>query len=102
MHKSFSEDFAGSLLVGHNYFTTETDVRFTQGQTFNIAGFYDMSNASSYLATETEAHKRTMAFYAEAELKYRDMYYLTLTGRQETSSTLPASNNTFFFPSLSS
>ena len=101
MHKSFSEDFGGSLLVGHNYFTTENDVRFTQGQTFNIAGFYDMSNASSYLATETEAHKRTMAFYAEAELKYKDMYYLTLTGRQETSSTLPANNNTFFFPSAS-
>jgi TonB-linked SusC/RagA family outer membrane protein len=101
MHKNFSGDFNGSLLVGHNYFTTENDVRFVQGQTFTIPGFYDLSNAASYIATETEAHKRTMAFYAEAELKYKDMYYLTLTGRQETSSTLPAKNNTFFFPSAS-
>lgn len=101
MHKTFSQDLGGSLLVGHNYFVTQNDVRFITGQTFNIAGFYDVSNASSFLSSETEAHKRTMAFYAEAELKYKDMYYLTLTGRQETSSTLPAHNNTFFYPSAS-
>jgi hypothetical protein len=29
------------------------------------------------------------------------MVYLTLTGRNETSSTLPEENNTFFYPSAS-
>ena len=101
MHKSFADDFSGSLLLGHNYFTTENDVQFASGQSFVVPGFLDISNATSLISTETEAHKRTMAFYGEAELKYRDMYYLTLTGRQETSSTLPAKNNTFFYPSAS-
>ena len=101
MHKSFADDFSGSLLLGHNYFTTANDVQFMSGQSFVIPGFLDISNATSLISTETQTHKRTMAFYGEAELKYKDMYYLTITGRQETSSTLPAKNNTFFYPSAS-
>ena len=41
-----------------------------------------------------------MAFYADVELNYKRMFYLSLTGRQEESSTLPAANNTFFYPSV--
>lgn len=101
MHHRFSDDLTGTLLVGHNYFTTTNNIQFSSGTSFNIPGFFDISNASSYLSLETQAHKRTMAFYGEATLKYKDMYFLTVTGRQETSSTLPAANNTFFYPSAS-
>jgi TonB-linked SusC/RagA family outer membrane protein len=101
MHHRFSDDLSGSLLVGHNYFTTTNNVQFSSGTSFNIPGFLDMSNASSYISLETQTHKRTMAFYAEANLKYREMLYLTVTGRRETSSTLPAANNSFFYPSAS-
>jgi TonB-linked SusC/RagA family outer membrane protein len=100
MRHRFSDDLSGTLLVGHNYFTTTNNIQFSSGTSFNIPGFLDISNASSYLSSETQAHKRTMAFYAEATLKYKEMYYLTVTGRRETSSTLPAANNTFFYPSV--
>lgn len=42
-----------------------------------------------------------MAWYGQAPVDYKNMLYLTLTGRNETSSTLPEQNHTFFYPSAS-
>jgi TonB-linked SusC/RagA family outer membrane protein len=100
LHKSFTDDLGGSLILGHNYFTLSQNNVFTNGKGFNVKGFYDMSNAQSVLASETEAHKRTMAFYADAELNYKRMLFLSITARDETSSTLPAAHNNFFYPSV--
>lgn len=97
--KSFSKDFSGSLLIGHNYFTLNQNNRFMQGNSFLAPDFYDISNVASFLSSESTVRKRTMAFYADIELSYKRMLYLSLTGRQEESSTLPAANNTFFYPS---
>ena len=101
MQKTFSDKWSGSLLLGHNYFTLNQENLFAQGTTLLEPGFLDMSNATSYLSSETKQRKRTMAFYGQAELNYKRELYLTLTGRRETSSTLPAANNTFFYPSVS-
>lgn len=101
MKKSFSNDFSGSLLLGHNYFTYQNRARLSHGSGFVLPAFLDMSNATSYTTSEGEQRKRTMAFYAEAHLSYKDLLFLTLSGRRETSSTLPPKNNSFFYPSAS-
>ncbi len=101
MKKTFSSDFSGSLLLGHNYFTYQNRARLAHGSGFVLPAFLDMSNATSFTSSEGEQRKRTMAFYGEAHLDYKDMLFLTLSGRRETSSTLPAQNNSFFYPSAS-
>lgn len=101
LKKTFSDNFSGSLLVGHNYFTNTSRARLAHGSGFTLPNFLDMSNATSYTSEESEGRKRTMAFYGEAHLDYRSTLFLTLTGRNETSSTLPAKNNNFFYPSAS-
>jgi len=101
LKKKFSPDFDGSLLLGHNYFTLSQRTQLAHGSGFVLPNFLDMSNATSYTSSEAEGQKRTMAFYGEAHLNYREMLFLTLTGRRETSSTLPEKNNSFFYPSAS-
>ncbi|HTE11251.1 MAG TPA: SusC/RagA family TonB-linked outer membrane protein [Chitinophagaceae bacterium] len=101
LKKSFSNDFSGSLLLGHNYFTYQNRARLAHGSGFVLPAFLDMSNATSYTSSESEQRKRTMAFYGEAHLDYKDMLFLTVSGRRETSSTLPPKNNSFFYPSAS-
>ena len=101
MHKKLNKDFDGALLVGYNYFTLNQNTRYAVGSGLSVPGFLDMSNATSTQAGETEGKKATQAFYAQATLNYQRMLYLTLTGRNETSSTLPLANNTFFYPSAS-
>lgn len=100
LHKNFSDDFGGTLTLGQNYFTLTQNNVFTNGSGFNVGGFYDLSNAQSVQGFESEGHKRTMAFYMDAELNYKKMLFLTITGRDETSSTLPAAHNNFFYPSV--
>ena len=99
MRKTLTKDLSGSILLGHNYFTLTQSNRFQQGNSFLASDFYDISNVASFLSSETKQRKRTMAYYADVELNYKRMLYLSLTGRREESSTLPAANNTFFYPS---
>jgi TonB-linked SusC/RagA family outer membrane protein len=101
MHKTFADNWDASVVLGHNYFVLNQFNRFSQGTSLVLPGFFDISNATSFLGSESEVRKRTMAFYGQAQLNYKKELYLTLTGRRETSSTLPVENNTFFYPSVS-
>ncbi len=98
--KNFGDDFTASLLLGHNYFDYSNTTTLMRGIGLNVPGFLDISNAQSLTNTEAESRKRTMAGYADAELSWRRMLYLSITAREEESSTLPAKNNTFFYPSV--
>ncbi|MEO8109254.1 MAG: SusC/RagA family TonB-linked outer membrane protein [Ginsengibacter sp.] len=97
--KSLTKDISASLLLGHNYFTLTQSNRFLQGNSFLAPDFYDISNVASFLSSEAKLRKRTMAYYADLDLNYKRMLYLTLTGRREETSTLAANHNTFFYPS---
>ncbi|MBS1933898.1 MAG: SusC/RagA family TonB-linked outer membrane protein [Bacteroidetes bacterium] len=101
LHKEFSNDLTGSLILGQDYFTLYSNTRFTQGTGLVFPNFLDMSNATSYQSSEGTSKTRRMAYYGQAELNFRQMIYLTLTGRRETSSTLPVQNHSFFYPSAS-
>ena len=61
--------------------------------------FFDMSNATAINSSEGRTQIRRMAWYGQATMDYKSMLYLTLTGRDETTSTLAAGNNNFFYPS---
>jgi TonB-linked SusC/RagA family outer membrane protein len=99
LKKTFNSDLNGSLLVGYNYFYNYSHSRNVVGDGLIVPTFFDISNALSYVSSEADGEKRTMAFYGEAQLSYRNMLFLDITGRRETSSTLPVDNRNFFYPS---
>jgi len=101
MHKSLGKDWDGTLVLGNNFFSQTQNTRYAAGTGLGVPGFLDISNATSFLASEAEVRKSTMAFYGQAEVNYKRMLYLTLTGREEKASTLPVNANTFFYPSAS-
>jgi len=101
LHKDFSQNFNAALILGHNYFVNTSSEHWAQGDGFALPDFFSMANASSYLAVRRSGEKRTMAFYGDLQLGFKDMLFFDFTGRNETSSTLPAENNNFFFPSAS-
>ena len=94
-------DLSASLLLGHNYFDLKSNNRLIKAIGLNVPDFNDVSNAQSPVTTQFDGKKRTMAYYGDLELNWRSMVYLSVTGREEESSTLPANNNTFFYPSAS-
>jgi ferric enterobactin receptor len=73
------------------------------GSRFYQQDFYSLNNTDP--TTQRVAYKdelkRKQGFFASAELGYDNFFYLTLTGRQDISSTLPINDNSFFYPAAS-
>jgi outer membrane receptor protein involved in Fe transport len=99
--KSFSDNFAGSLTIGNNIFSRYQQQVYVQGDELILPDFYNISNAAVVLSRNLIDRYRTYAFYGSLDLSLANMLYLTLTGRNEHSSTLPPENNSFFYPSVS-
>lgn len=45
--------------------------------------------------------KRTVGFFGSVSASYKNMLYLTLTGRNDYVSSMPRNNRSFFYPSVS-
>jgi TonB-linked SusC/RagA family outer membrane protein len=99
MQKKFNSKLTGTLLLGYNYFYNVSHTRVTIGDGLIAPKFFDISNALSYSAGEADGEKRTSAFFGHGQLSYDNMLFFDLTGRRETSSSLPEANRNFFYPS---
>lgn len=73
------------------------------GTRFYRPNFFSMNNIdpTTQRVAFTDEIKRKVGFFGSAELGFDDYLYLTLTGRQDLSSTLPQKNYSFFYPSTS-
>jgi TonB-linked SusC/RagA family outer membrane protein len=64
-----------------------------------VAGLYNFSNnIGPITVTNTLTEYRTTAAYADVKLNYQREIFLELTARNEWSSTLISSNNSYFYP----
>jgi len=58
-------------------------------------------NAGSLVPVETIKKQRTNSVYSFLNLAYNNYIFLELTGRNDWSSTLPSTSNSYFYPSVS-
>lgn len=101
-HKTFG-DFDFNLLVGG---TSELTKRVRQSQwgwDFVLPGTISFGNIldKNKHFTESTSRKRLVGLYGEFRAAYKNIAYLTVTGRNDWSSTLPKSNQSYFYPSVS-
>lgn len=100
-HTDITEDLKFNGFVGYNITLKRFNDRFSRGRILSIPGFYNLSNASDLYASNSVEEINTTAFFGQAEFEWKRMLYLTLTGRNEVSSTFELDNNSFFYPSAS-
>ncbi len=100
--KELSDKFKIDFLVGHNLNSQFYHVKSIQATDFIIPGFYNLSNTKVNDPSEGTSEKRMISLYSSATLSYDNYLYLTVTGRNDWSSTLPKENNSYFYPSVSS
>ena len=87
-------------LVGSNVNIQDYSHNALNGITQNIADFFHESNYTTVTASEYESKRRLYALYGELALDYNDIFYISLSGRNDWASTLPKNNNSYFYPSL--
>ncbi len=99
--KQFASKWQTELTVGNDIFANRYYRLTVEGSDFNIPEFYDLSNTSTITTSDATIRKRVVGVYGDFKVNYDDMAYLTVTGRNDWSSTLPVNNRSFFYPSAS-
>jgi len=99
---NIGRDFSLKILAGQNVSqTTTTDIE-NVGNNFITSGIYTLHNASTVTNNfDLYTRKRLIGIYADVTLGYRSFAYLDVTGRNDQSSTLATSKNSYFYPSIS-
>lgn len=105
--KTNSDDWSYNVSAGGNLLKRENSSNF--GQTKNggsgliLPNVFTLSNIAqdNILYGSSSSKKQINSLYALGSIGYKDMIYVDLTARNDWSSTLPESNNSFFYPSIS-
>lgn len=99
--KDLSEDLSLTGFVGVNQRVRSNDYNSAATQDgLNTPGFYSLANSASELATVDQTFNKTVnSTFGSLSFGYNRMLYVDLTGRNDWSSTLPAENNSYFYPS---
>jgi TonB-linked SusC/RagA family outer membrane protein len=89
-------------LTGANYRDYYNNVMGLSASDLTVPDLYTISNARGNPGTSmSTAQKRTNSVYAAANASYKDYLFVGVTGRNDWSSTLPANNRSYFYPSVS-
>lgn len=96
-----TEDFGVSYILGNNVYESLYDRLYVKGDGLSVRGFTDISNGIAITSNNITNRQRTIGVFGELSLDYKDTYFLSVTGRNDWSSTLPKGANSFFYPSIS-
>ncbi len=83
------------------YYFGQSSSMQTSGAGLIVPGIFSITNTlqSSLQVGSGSAQKAVYSLYALGSLGYKDMAYLDVTARNDWSSTLPAANRSYFYPS---
>lgn len=101
-NKTFG-DFSFNLLGGLTTDDTHTWSNYRMAWDFIVPEFYSFANAgeTSKKFESKSTLKRLVGLYGEFRADWRNTVFLTVTGRNDWSSTLPKENRSYFYPSFS-
>lgn len=104
--KSFKvNDFSITPNVGASFRRTKITQTTNQGGEFAIFGVYKLTNTKTKALNYTQSDQEVQSVYGTLELAYKDILYLTGSGRSDWFSTLatPGKDNklSVFYPSVS-
>lgn len=97
---ALTDDISVTGLVG----TASTDYKSTTvattGQDFLDPNFVSINNTNLRYSQTTTTQRRVVSGFGQATIDFRHYLYLTATGRNDWTSTIPQERNSFFYPSF--
>jgi TonB-linked SusC/RagA family outer membrane protein len=95
--------FTVSGLIGHALSDATSTVNAESGRNWLDPLFVSINNTdvATRFARTTIAQRRLVSAFGQAQFGYNDYLFLTLTGRNDWTSTIPVERNSFFYPSIS-
>jgi TonB-linked SusC/RagA family outer membrane protein len=99
--KDLAKDLTIDAILGNNVFSQYTTSNYQNGLDLSVPGFYNISNTNHVSATYYSALFRKIGFYAQANLEYKRMLTLAVTGRYDGSSVLTEGKQFYPYGSVS-
>jgi len=101
-NKRFDNGFGLNVNFGGNHRINKSESFSIFGEQFKIPTQATLASATNLIPSYSfEREKQVSSLYASAQLSFQDMLFLDITGRNDWSSTLPADNRSYFYPSAS-
>ena len=97
-----SEDISVRGLVGWNVNQRTNKVRSLDGVGYVVFNIDELTNLNDITPNANSGYfrRRLYGFYADVNFGFRNWAFLTLTGRNDWTSTLPKENRSFFYPAV--
>ena len=103
-NRSFSKDYTVTANVGASITDDQYKSNNYGGFLLSVPNLFAFSNVNQTLASATQLnplHVQTQSAFANAQLAYRNMLFVDVTGRTDASSTLVnTGTGSFFYPSI--
>jgi len=101
-NKQINDKINVSVLAGINFNERNGETLYASVFDLDLPNYYELSNsASTPNIFQSDYVRRVFGIYSQAEVSYDNKHFLTLTARNDQSSTLPIENNSYFYPSAS-
>ena len=98
---AFTRSLSVSAFFGNAVSDSKSSVDAQQGTQFLDPNFISINNTGIRTARATIAQRRLVSGFGQAMIDYKRYLYVTVTGRNDWTSTIPPGSNSFFYPSVS-
>jgi TonB-linked SusC/RagA family outer membrane protein len=101
--QNITTDLTIDATVGNAIKALNSNIESLYGENFLDPNFISINNTATTLrnAKSSIGRQRVVSLFARTTLGYKDYLYVTLTGRNDWTSTIPVGANSFFYPSVS-
>lgn len=101
-NKDFSEKFGLSANAGASMFYKKYQQEYNATDGLVVPWVYSLNNSLGNVKASTHLEEREIrSVFGTLTVDALNSFFLTLTARNDWSSTLPESNNSYFYPSVS-
>jgi len=99
--RKLNDDFNLDILAGGNIRTTTLENNDQLASKLAVNGLYTLSNSrDALISSNVYTKQKVYSAFSSAQLGFRNYAYLNLTARNDWSTTLPAKNRSYFYPSV--
>ena len=97
----WSSKFKTTLRIGHDLLDRSIDLTAAEGTDLGVYNLYSLSNAKQQVIGQYKEQYRIIGAFGEFTAAYDNYLFLTLTGRNDWTSSLEKDFRSFFYPSAS-
>ena len=96
-------DFDFNIMLGTSTDNFNTEQKYAMGWNFEVPDFYSIQNCKKENTKfqNNLSKKRLVGVFGEFRADWKSTVFLTVTGRNDWTSTLPVQNRSYFYPSVS-